>query len=59
MLTILQEAMAELNLQEQELIKSLYHKNLTVRDVAKQGNVSHVAIVKRHKNVLDKLRKYF
>ena len=58
-LLILQEAMAELNEKEQELIQALYYKDLTVREVAKEENVSHVAVVKRHKKVLDKLKKYF
>lgn len=58
-LLILQEAMAELNEKEQELIKALYYKDLTVREVAKEENISHVAVVKRHKKVLDKLKKYF
>lgn len=58
-LLILQEAMAELNRDEQELIYDLYHKNLTVREVAKQQSISHVTVVKRHKKVLDKLRKFF
>lgn len=58
-LLILQEAMAELNEKEQELIQALYYKDLTVREVAKVENISHVAVVKRHKKVLDKLKKYF
>lgn len=58
-LLILQEAMAELNQKEQELIESLYYKDLTVREIAKEENISHVAVVKRHKKVLDKLKKYF
>lgn len=58
-LLILQEAMAELNEKEQELIQDLYYKEQTVREVAKEENVSHVAVVKRHKKVLDKLKKYF
>jgi len=58
-LLILQEAMAELNEKEQELIKDLYYKDLTVREIAKEENISHVAVVKRHKKVLDKLKKYF
>jgi RNA polymerase sigma factor (sigma-70 family) len=58
-LLILQEAMEELNREEQELIKKLYYKNFTVREIAKQENISHVAVVKRHKKVLDKLRKFF
>lgn len=56
---ILQEAMTELNEKEQELINDLYYKDLTVREVAKEENISHVAVVKRHKKVLDKLKKYF
>lgn len=58
-LSILQEAMEELKSEEQELIESIYYKELTMRDVAKWKNVSHVAIVKRHKKILDRLRKYF
>ncbi|MFZ3578831.1 sigma-70 family RNA polymerase sigma factor [Virgibacillus sp. DJP39] len=58
-LLILQEAMAELNQKEQELIQALYYKDLTVREIAMVENVSHVAVVKRHKKVLDKLKKYF
>lgn len=59
MLFILQKAMEELDCEEQELIKSIYYKNLTVRELAKEENVSHVAIVKRHKKILEKLKKYF
>ncbi len=58
-LIILQEAMAELNQKVQELIQSLYYKDLTLREVAKEENISHVAVVKPHKKVLDKLKKYF
>ena len=56
---ILQEAMADLNQKEQALIQDLYYKDLTVREVAKEENISHVAVVKRHKKALDKLKKYF
>ena len=58
-LLILQEAMTALDEKEQELIQAIYYKNLTVREVAKEENVSHVSVVKRHKKVLDKLKKYF
>ncbi|AGL00259.1 sigma factor-like helix-turn-helix DNA-binding protein [Desulfoscipio gibsoniae] len=58
-LLILQNALAELNREEQELIQALYYKNRTVRQVARENNVSHVTVVKRHKKVLDKLRKFF
>ena len=58
-LLILQEAMAALNAEEQELIMDLYYNDLTVREVAKEKDISHVAVVKRHKKVLDKLKKFF
>lgn len=58
-LLILQEAMVELNQKDQELIQSLYYKDLTVREVAKEKNISHVAVIKRRNKVLDKLKKYF
>lgn len=59
MLFILQEAMTELNNEEQDLLKDLYYKNLTVRQAAEKKNVSHVAIIKRHKKIIEKLKKYF
>lgn len=58
-LLILQEAMTALNEEEQELIQAIYYKNLTVREIGEEKGVSHMAIVKRHKKVLDKLRKLF
>jgi RNA polymerase sigma factor (sigma-70 family) len=58
-LLILQEALKELNREEQELIQALYHKNLTVREVAKQANTSHVTVIKRRDKILAKLRKFF
>ena len=58
-LLILREAMTELNREEQELINNLYYKNLPVRGIAEQEDISHPIIVKRHKKVLDKLRKFF
>ncbi|WP_195962554.1 sigma factor-like helix-turn-helix DNA-binding protein [Clostridium tyrobutyricum] len=59
MLFILQKAMSELNNEEQKLIQDLYYNNLTVRQAAQKENVSHVTIIKRHKKVLTKLKKYF
>ena len=56
---ILQKAMAELEREEQELIEAIYYKNLSTREIAKQEKVSQPAIVKRHKKVLDKLKKHF
>jgi len=59
MLLILQEAMKELNRQEQELINDLFYKELTVRAAADKRNVSHVAVMKRRDKILAKLRKFF
>jgi len=59
MLLILQEAMKELNRQEKELIEDLFYKEMTVRDVAKKEDISHVAVMKRRDKILAKLRKFF
>ncbi|RMD03214.1 sigma-70 family RNA polymerase sigma factor [Clostridium autoethanogenum] len=59
MLFILQKAMEELNHEEKELIEDLYYNNFTVRQTAQKENVSHVTIIKRHKKLLNKLKKYF
>jgi RNA polymerase sigma factor (sigma-70 family) len=58
-LVILQQAMAELNQQEQELIQAIYYRNLTTREISEQENVCQTTIVKRHKKALEKLKKYF
>ncbi|WP_244668364.1 sigma factor-like helix-turn-helix DNA-binding protein [Bacillus sp. NTK074B] len=58
-LLILQEAIAELDREEQKLIEDLYYKNLTTRAIGKEIGVSHMAVVKRHKKILDKLKKFF
>lgn len=59
MLLILQEAMSELNRKERELINDLFNEELTVREVARKENISHVAVMKRRDKILDKLRKFF
>ena len=59
MLLILQEAMKELNRQEKELINDLFYKEMTVRDIAKKEDISHVAVMKRRDKILAKLRKFF
>ncbi|WP_446898909.1 sigma factor-like helix-turn-helix DNA-binding protein [Clostridium sp. LBM24168] len=59
MLFILRKAMSELNNEEQKLIEDMYYNRLTVRQAAQKENVSYVTIIKRHKKVLSKLKKYF
>lgn len=59
MLFILQKAIQELNYEEQDLVHNLYYGNLTVREAAEKEKISHVAIIKRHKKILEKLKKYF
>lgn len=58
-LLILQEALKELDENEQKLIRDIYYKEKTTREIAKENNVSQPAIVKRHRKVMDKLKKYF
>ncbi|GAA0788084.1 sigma-70 family RNA polymerase sigma factor [Hathewaya limosa] len=59
MLFILQKAMEELNNEEREIIDSLYYKNFTTRETGKKINKSHVTVGKKHKKILEKLKKYF
>jgi RNA polymerase sigma factor (sigma-70 family) len=58
-LLILQEAVAELNREEQELINALYYRDLTLREVASEKNISQVAVFKKHKKLLNKLKNFF
>lgn len=58
-LFILQKAMEELDSEEHEIIDSLYYKNLTTRETGKKINKSHVTVGKKHKKILEKLKKYF
>ena len=58
-LLILQQAMSELDREEQDLIRAIYYRKQSTRQIAERKNVSQPAIVKRHKKVLDKLRKHF
>jgi RNA polymerase sigma factor (sigma-70 family) len=59
MLLILQEAMRALDDEEQELVQDIYYKKLTTREVAEKKNISQPAVVKRHKKVIEKIKKYF
>lgn len=59
MLLILQEAMKELNRQEQELINDFFYEELTLREVGRKENISHVAVMKKRDKILDKLKKFF
>ncbi|SCY26529.1 sigma-70 family RNA polymerase sigma factor [Alkaliphilus peptidifermentans] len=59
MFLILQEAIKELNRQEQKLINDLFYKEMAIREVAKKEDISHVAVMKRRDKILDKLRKFF
>lgn len=56
---ILQEALKELDEEEREIIKGLYNDELTTRETGKRINKSHVTVGKKHKKILEKLKKYF
>lgn len=58
-LRILQEALKELDEEEREVITSLYHKELTTRETGERINKSHVTVGKKHKKILEKLKKHF
>ena len=58
-LLILQEALKELDKEEKEIITGLYYENLTTRETGKRIRKSHVTVGKKHKKILEKLKKYF
>lgn len=53
----LHEAIKELSKEEAELIQALFFDGVTERTYAEELNVSQVAIHKRKKKVLEKLRE--
>lgn len=58
-LLILQEALKELDEEEKKIITSLYRDNLTTRETGERINKSHVTVGKKHKKILEKLKKHF
>lgn len=58
-LLMLQEALKELDEEEKEIIICLYYENFTTRETGGRINKAHVTVVNSHKNILEKLKKYF
>lgn len=58
-IAILNEALKELEQEEMELISDLYYKNMTTRQASEKKNISQSAVIKRHKKIIEKLKKYF
>lgn len=58
-LKILNEALKELDQEDIELISDLYYEKLTTRQIADRRNFSQPTVVKKHKKIIEKLRKYF
>ena len=52
----LRQCLAQLPLEEQNLIRALYFEELTEREYAKQINISQKAVNKRRHKILSKLR---
>lgn len=57
MLDKLQDSLGLLTANEMELIQDVFYDGITERDLAKKHRVSQVAIHKRKKRILDKLKK--
>jgi len=53
------ECFSMLNDEEKALIRQIYIKNMSEREIAKLQCVSHTAIQNRHKRILNNLKKYF
>lgn len=58
-LLILQEALKELDEEEKQIITGLYYEDLTTRETGGRINKSHVTVGKKHKKILEKLKKHF
>jgi RNA polymerase sigma factor (sigma-70 family) len=58
-IAILNEALKELEQEEMELISDLYYKNMTTRQASENKNISQSTVIKRHKKIIEKLKKYF
>lgn len=56
---ILQEALKELDEEERQIINGLYYEDLTTRETGGRINKSHVTVGKKHKRILEKLKKHF
>ena len=57
MLDKLRDSLGLLTADEMELIRDVFYDSITERDLAKKHRVSQVAIHKRKKRILDKLKK--
>lgn len=57
MLDKLRDSLGLLTADEMELIRDVFYDGITERDLAKKHRVSQVAIHKRKKRILDKLKK--
>lgn len=58
-LLVLQESLKELDAEEKQIITGLYYEDLTTRETGGRINKSHVTVGKKHKKILEKLKKYF
>ena len=57
MLDELLKAIAALSDGERNIIYALFNKGKTIRDVAHELGLSHVAVLKRKKKVIEKLKQ--
>ena len=58
-LTLLKEAVSQLNEADRALIEAVYFENISMREYARRIGVSHSAIAKRRYRILRTLKKYF
>jgi RNA polymerase sigma factor (sigma-70 family) len=53
----LYKALDELNVDERDLIEKIFFKEESIREIARDKDVSHVAIQKRRNKILNKLKE--
>lgn len=54
---VVRGALSKLNDEEREIIDRLYFNDETLRSVAETKKISHPALIKRRKKILEKLRE--
>ena len=53
------EALAHLDDDERELVKALFFRNISARELARESDVYHRTIIYRRDKILEKLRRFF
>lgn len=54
----LYNALSKLNKEERKIIDALYFEDKSIRELARESNTNPMKISRKHKSILDKIRKF-